>query len=99
MPTEAEMAEVIRQIEVRQSSAYAHQGGDVIETIEGDLGWRDLSDLERKAILERNVTCRGFTPEQEQNVIDSLISGEPRERWMGGVPINSPAVPVAAGID
>ncbi len=91
MPTQTEMEEVTKLIESRQASTYSRRDGGIIETIDGDLGWRDLSDLEQRAILEFNVTWRGFTPEQALDVIGNVLTGDSPGDWMNGVLIEHQA--------
>ena len=98
MPSQAEMAEVTKLIEARLDSRYMRDdgvvGGDdptwsgyerVIETIDGKLTWTELTEWERETILQSDVTWKGFTPEDTLDVIGSVISGYPPERWMDGV--------------
>jgi hypothetical protein len=85
MPTPEEMTEVTKLIESRMGSTYQRDGTAVIETIEGDLSWNDLTGLERQTILEFNVTWKGFTPEQKQDVIGNVISGAEPAGWMDGI--------------
>ena len=105
MPTDAEMVEVNKLIEARMASRYMREDGvveddtgtawsgeeRVIESIDGKLTWADLDRFERMEILESNVTWKGFTPEQEQDVIGNVISGLPSEIWMDGVLIERQA--------
>jgi hypothetical protein len=47
--------------------------------------WKRLGKAQKEYALERHIDWRGFSPDQEAQIIRNVIAGRPKEEWFAGV--------------
>ena len=84
MPTKSEARAAIDRIKGLESASFRRDGNRVIEAMDGELSFRDLSEGERMEQLG-GLRWDGFADDQAEQVMSRVADGMEPWQWMEGI--------------